>query len=118
MRNAHFKGDLERDIIGFRYQLYNSQRQLEEIKRDLKENRKLFLQLRDEEERLGMISVSESDEADKAREQADLAELQAQRTRKEIEQLLGKWVNHGAGLDEMLEPELEKPASVGSSAPG
>ena len=117
MRKPHFKGDLEQDIIGFRYQLYNSQRQLEGIKRDLKENRKLFLQLRDEEERLGMISVSESDEAAEAREQADVAELQAQRTRKEIEQLLEKWVNHGAGLDEMLDPELEKPASVGSTAP-
>ena len=83
MRNAHFKGDLERDIIGFRYQLYNFQRQLEETKQDLKENRKLFLQIRDKEERLGMISVSESDEADEAREQADVAELQAKSTRKE-----------------------------------
>ena len=64
-----------------------------------------------------MISVSESDEAAEAREQADVAELQAQRTRKEIERLLGKWVNHGAGLDEMLDPELEKPVSVNSTAP-
>ena len=65
-----------------------------------------------------MISVSESDEADEARKQAEVAELQAQRTRKEVEQVLGKCVNHGAGLDEMLEQELEKPASVGPSAPG
>ena len=57
----------------------------------------MFLQLRDEEERLGMISVSESDEADDLRKQAEEAESSAQCTRKEIEQLLGKWVHHGAG---------------------
>ena len=118
VQHADCKRDLERDIIGFQYQLYNSQRQLEEIKRDFKGNWKLFLQLRDEVEWVGMISVSESDEADEARKQAEVAELQAQRTRKEVEQVLGKCVNHGAGLDEMLEQELEKPASVGPSAPG
>ena len=60
----------------------------------------MFLQLRDEEELFGLISASESDEADQARKQADEAELKAQCIRKEIEQLLGKWVNHGEGPED------------------
>ena len=109
---------MERSIIGFQYQLFSSQRQIEETSRGLKEIQRLVFQIRDEEEWFGMVALSESDEADEARKQAEEAEIKAQRTRKEIEQLLGRWVNHGAGTKEILEPELEKPASVRSSAPG
>ena len=60
----------------------------------------MFLQLREEKDRFGLVSVSESDEADELRKQAEEVERSAQCTRKEIEQLLGKWVNHGAGARE------------------
>ena len=118
LRNAHFKGDLERSVIGFQYQLFRFRQQLEEIRREFEENRRLVSQLRDEEDRFGIVALSEREEADKAREQAKEAELKAQHTRKEIEQLLGRYGNDGAGLKEMLEPEMEKPAFARSSAPG
>ena len=44
-----------------------------------------------------MVSVSESDEANELRKQAEEVERSAQSTRKEIDAMLGKWVNHGAG---------------------
>ena len=93
LRNAHFKGDLERSVIGFQYQLFRFRRQLEEIRRECEEIRRLVFQLRDEEDRFGIVALSEREEADKAREQAKEAELKAQCTRKVIEQLLGRWGN-------------------------
>ena len=43
-----------------------------------------------------MVSISESDEADDFRKQAEEAERSAKCTRKEIDAMLGKWVNDGA----------------------
>ena len=91
------KRDLEYDIIGIQYHLFNAWRHREELKRSFEANRKLFLQLRDEEERFGLVSISESDEADDFRKQAEEAECSAECTRKEIDAMLGKWVNDGAG---------------------
>ena len=69
IRTSTVKRDLEYDIIGIQYQLFTSRRQREEIRRDFEVNRKLFLQLREEEDRFGLVSVSESDEADELRKQ-------------------------------------------------
>ena len=55
IRTSTVKRDLEYDIIGIQYQLFSSRRQHEEIRRDFKANRKLFLQLREEEDRFGLV---------------------------------------------------------------
>ena len=55
------KRDLEYDIIGIQYHLFNARRHHEELKRSFEANRKFFLQLRDEEERFGLVSISESE---------------------------------------------------------
>ena len=87
-------------IIGIQYHLFTARSHREELKQSFEANRKIFLQLRDEEERFGLVSISESDEADDLRKQAEEAKRKAQCTRKEIDAMLGKWV---------LEPEKEKP---------
>ena len=47
-----------------------------------------------------MVSISESDEADDLRNQAEEAERSAKCTRKETDAMLGKWVNDGTGARE------------------
>ena len=47
-----------------------------------------------------MVSISESDEADDLRNQAEAAERSADCARKELDTMLGKWVNDGAGASE------------------
>ena len=47
-----------------------------------------------------MVSISEIDEADELRKQAEEAERNAQCTRKEIDAMLGKWGNDSAGARE------------------
>ena len=47
-----------------------------------------------------MVSISESDEADDLRNQAEAAERSAECARRELDAMLGKWVNDGAGASE------------------
>ena len=105
------KKDLEYNEIGIQYQLSVARRHREEFTRNFEANRKIFLQLRDEEERFGLVSISESDEADKFRKQAEAAERSAEAARKELDGMMGRWVNDCAGTSEgdTSEGELRVP---------
>ena len=60
----------------------------------------MFLQLRDECERFELVTISESDKADDLRDQAEAAERSAEGARKELDAMLGRWVNDCAGTSE------------------
>ena len=72
------KKDLEYDIIGIQYHLFTARRHREELKRSYEANRKLFLQLRDEFDRVELVTISESDEGDVLMNQAEAAERSAE----------------------------------------
>ena len=94
------KRDFEYDIIGIQFQLSTARRHREELQQRFEANRKLFLQLRDKCERFGLVSISESDEADDLRNQAEAAERSTEGARKELDTLLGRWVNDCSGTSE------------------
>ena len=48
---------------------------------------------RDEEDRYGLISMSESDEAKDFRNQAEAADRSAESSRKDLDVMLGTWVH-------------------------
>ena len=112
--NQAVKKDLEYDIIGIQYHLFTAQRHREEFQQNFEANCKIFLQLRDEEERFGLVSISESDEADDLRKQAEEAERSAEGARKELDAMLGKWVNDVAGAreGETCEGEVHVPLDL------
>ena len=94
------KKDLEYDIIGIQYKLFTARHHREELNRSFEGNRKLFLQLRDECKRFELVTISESDEADDLRNQAEAAERSTEGARKELDTLLGRWVNDCSGTSE------------------
>ena len=92
---------MEYNIIGIQYHLFTARRHRKELKRSFEANRTLFLQLRDECERFGLVSISESDEEYDLRNQAEAAERSAEGARRELDAtMLGKWVNDGAEASE------------------
>ena len=72
------KKDLEYDIIGIQYHLFTARRHREELKRSFEATRKLFLQLRDEFDRVELVTISQSDEGDVLMNQAEAAERSAE----------------------------------------
>ena len=84
------KRDVEHDLNGVQFHISTAQRHREELQRSYEANRKIFLQLRDEEERFGLTSISE-------RNQAEAAERSAEGARKELDAMLGTWVNDCVG---------------------
>ena len=89
--------EVEHDLNGVQLHLSTAQCHREELKWSYEANHILFLQLRDEEERYGLVSISESDEAEDFRNQAEAAECSAESARKDLDIMLGTWVDDSVG---------------------
>ena len=74
-----------------------AERHREELHLKYKDIRQLSLRLRDEEERYGLISMSESEAAEDLRSHPMAAESSAVRARKDLDVMLGTWVNDCVG---------------------
>ena len=74
-----------------------AERHCEKLQRNYEANRINFLQLRDEEERYGLVSISESDEAEDLRNRVEAAERSAESARKDLHIMLGTWVDDSVG---------------------
>ena len=74
-----------------------AERHREELHLRYDDIHQLSLGLRDEEERYGLISMSESEAAEDLRGQAMAAESRAVTARKDLDVMLGTWVNDCVG---------------------
>ena len=90
------KCDLER----VQFHISTAERHLKELQRNYEDVRQLSLRLRDEKERYGLISMSESDVAEDIRSQAVTAENSAERARKDLDVMLGTLVNDCVGVNQ------------------
>ena len=89
--------EMEYDLKAVQARISTAERYREELQRSYEANRVNFLQLREEEERYGLVSISESDEAEDLRNQAEAAERSAESARKDLDVMLGTWVHDCVG---------------------
>ena len=89
--------EVEHDLNRVQFHISTAECHREELQRSYEANCLISLQLRDEEEQYGLISISESDEAEDFRNQAEAAERSAERARKDLDVMLGTWVNDCVG---------------------
>ena len=86
-------------MVRVQFHISTAERHLKELQRNYEDIRQLSLRLRDEEERYGLISMSENDAAEDLRSQAVTAENSAERARKYLDVMLGAWVNDCVGAN-------------------
>ena len=96
-RAQNIMREVEHDLERVQFHISTAVRHCEELQRSYEDICQLSLRLRDEEERYGLISMSEGDAAEDLRSQAMAAESSAERARKDLDVRLGTWVNDCVG---------------------
>ena len=89
--------EVKYDLDRVRFHISTAERHREELQRKYKDVNELSLRLRDEEERYGLIWVSEREAPVELRRQAVSAESSAEQARKDVDVMLGAWVNDSGG---------------------
>ena len=89
--------EVEYDLKAVQVHISTAECHREELQRSYEANRVNFFQLREEEERYRLVSISESDEAEDLRNQAEAAERRAESARKDLHIMLGTWVDDCVG---------------------
>ena len=80
-------------MVRVQFHISTAERHLKELQRNYEDIRQLSLRLRDEEERYGLISMSENDAAEDLRSRAEKEESDAARLREDLDVMMGTWVN-------------------------
>ena len=89
--------EVKYDLDRVRFHISTAERHRKELQRKYEDVNQLSLRLRDEEERYGLICMSEREVAEDLRSQAVSAESSAERVRKDLDVMLGTWVNDCVG---------------------
>ena len=89
--------EVKHDLDRVQFHISTAEHHREELQWRYKEVRQLSLRLRDEEERYGLVFMSESEAAEDLRSQAMTAESSAERARKDLDVMLGTWENDCVG---------------------
>ena len=89
--------EVKHDLDRVQFHISTAERHREELQWRYEDVRQLSLRLRDEEERYGLIFMSESEAAEDLRSQAMTAECSAERARKDLDVMLGTWENDCVG---------------------
>ena len=119
--------EVKHNLERVQFHISTAERHRKELQRNYKDIRQLSLRLRDEEEWYGLISMSESDAAEDLRSQAMTAESSAERARKDLDVMLGTWVNDCVGASRgdtgvgqlrlPLDPQLRRVVEEGRGRP-
>ena len=91
--------EVNHDLERVQFHISTAERHLTELQRNYEDIRLLSLRLRNEEERYGRNSMSDSYAAKGLRNQAVTAENSTERARKDLGVMLGTWVNDCVGAN-------------------